>query len=51
MTSYFHSILETDLPTWSAIGWVEVARERKPSVACACVLVRWCGGGNPRLPK
>lgn len=49
MTFHLMSVLAIDLPTWVALGWREVARERNPSVHCDCVLVR-NDDPNPRTP-
>jgi hypothetical protein len=51
VTAYFHSVLETAMPKWTELGWVEVAREHKPSVAVACVLMKWTGKGKPKFPE
>lgn len=49
MTFFLHRVLEPDLPSWTALGWREVARTYPQSLPCADVLVRW-DGTEPRMP-
>lgn len=50
MTRYFHSILESALESYLDLGWGEVARDHRPSVDEAIVLIEWVGCGEPRMP-
>ena len=47
---YLHRVLELDAPMWLKLGWVEVARDRCPSVPEWSVLIEWRGDGKPPTP-
>jgi hypothetical protein len=48
---YYHSVLADALPAWEALGWREVGRDRKPSVAQDIVLIEWSDSDVAPVPR
>jgi hypothetical protein len=47
---YFMPVLEGDLAAWLGLGWRAAARDRRPSLTEAIVLLEWGGRGAPPVP-